>query len=59
MLRNEAKSTRRVFPAQAGMSPFQFITLTFQFSVPRTSGDEPVRLVSGPTRQLCSPRERG
>ena len=48
-----------VFPARAGMSPVSGLVCTECASVPRASGDEPVRGVMDWLELVCSPRERG
>ena len=50
---------QHVFPARAGMSPFQLIAVSDSQSVPRASGDEPDDFLYNRFRTLCSPRERG
>ena len=48
-----------VFPARAGMSPsVELFPFSFA-SVPRASGDEPLKEAEAATGSLCSPRERG
>ena len=48
-----------VFPARAGMSPYRWLGDGAPAGVPRASGDEPRRILSGQARVGCSPRERG
>ena len=48
-----------VFPARAGMSPWDYELTINQKGVPRASGDEPKVGAGANPYQGCSPRERG
>ena len=48
-----------VFPARAGMSRPQPLTLRWSSRVPRASGDEPLEVSADTDPNRCSPRERG
>ena len=48
-----------VFPARAGMSPREENTKWQCLSVPRASGDEPLKIIIFGRTEKCSPRERG
>ena len=48
-----------VFPARAGMSRLSATVPPDATSVPRASGDEPVRGHKRQAVEACSPRERG
>ena len=48
-----------VFPARAGMSRLEDLSVMVAGGVPRASGDEPRCASSGNLFIRCSPRERG
>ncbi len=48
-----------VFPARVGMNRMRHDFQGKDQSVPRASGDEPVRRVSASSLAMCSPREWG
>ena len=48
-----------LFPAPAGMNRVFWELVVKAISVPRASGDEPASKMALPSRDSCSPRQRG
>ncbi|EHA2539303.1 hypothetical protein JKI80_001593 [Salmonella enterica] len=48
-----------VFPAPAGINRLSMLLIFLVLSVPRASGDKPVRVGNDQRIGQCSPRQRG